>query len=299
MPHDKPTASLLRATAFALLAWAAFIAAMAMLPRIDGGTPPPWPILMTRTMKLVVFSKEFFLGPLALMLVVGLAGRVMRGQRPFSHAVRDGLRFGALAFGAAAVLWLSMAAWSLLEGQDPWEGLPATVPPYLEEFLARHPGMEVTTYGGTRQLRLHDGKGPSLFVDGDDIKDAAVRFEPCSPGDAEPAALGGIPPYPAARCETLLRVRRGDVERVVHVFVAIGDAGPEQVRQHFERWAESLGAAHGTSGGPNHYFFTARQDLRQWDLRLFVGRSRPTEIYIPRGGHTPQWAEARDQQWGR
>jgi len=285
---DRRAAALVAPVACALLAWGAFAALMMYLPQLRGESPPPWGVLIARTGKLAVYSKEFFLGPLVLLVALGWLGRFVGRERSLGHALTDGLRFGAMAFGASAVLWIALAAWSSLEGNDPWENLPGIVPPYLEAFLARHPGMETTTYGGTHQLRLHDGQGHSVFVDGDDLKNAAARFEPCAPGDSDPAALGGIPPYPGGACDTLLRIRRGEVERVMHVFVVARD-DHERIRQHFERWADTLGAEHGYSGGPNHYFFKASKDGRQWDLRVFVGRSRATEIYIARGGHTREW----------
>jgi len=295
-----PEASLLWPIVLALLAWAGFGAAMAILPQLQGEAPPAWAPLIARTGKLLAYSKEFFLGPLILLLAIGAFSRLTQHPRPIAHALRDGLRFGAMAFGASAVLWTAIAAWSsFVEGEDPWASLPGITPPYLDTFLARHPELQTTTYGGTRTLRLHDSHGHSAFIDGDDLTDAAVRFEPCAAADLDAATLGGIAPYPGARCDTRLSIHRGSVERVIHVFVAKHDDSHEKIRQHFEGWAESLGAQHGYSGGPNHYFFTAHKDDKRWDLRLFVGRSRATEIYIPRGGRTLPWPGAKDEQWSR
>ena len=129
-----------------------------------------------------------------------------------------------------------------------------------------------------------------MHLDGDDLADAHVRFQPCPPGVVAAAHLGGIPLYPGAQCNTLLHIQRGDVQRVIYAFKVVRDDDLKSIESHFTRWAETLGAEHGFQGGPNHYFFKARKGDSAWDLRLFKVRNNVSAIYIPKDGRTRAWA---------
>lgn len=282
----------LRWLLLALVVWVGLAVLLAALQHQQQQVPPTGLVLLSRMRALLGESIIFFLGPVGLLLSIWLlAGLVLRRwDATLVEALATGLRVGSMLFAASAVLWAGMAGWSFMQGNDPWEGLPGVTPPYLDDFLARHPGFEASTYGGTRQLFLHDGHGHSVFVDGDDVAGAQVRFDPCPPREADRALLGGIPPYPGAKCSTLLRIRRGDVERVTYVFEAVRDDNLDLIRGHFTRWAEALGAQNRFWGGPNQYFFDANKGNTTWDLRLYSGRGRATAIYIPQDGRTQAWA---------
>lgn len=275
---------------FALATWAGLGVLLDALTRSQGATLPQ-EVLLARLSVLGRESLPALLGPIVLLALAGLFSRATGRSWSMRQALVAGLRMGLAVFGVAPLLWGGMAVWAGEQGQDPWEGLPGITPPYLEDFLARHPGLTATTFGGTRRLLLHAGGGRTVYVDGDDLAGANVRFDPCPPELPAAAALGGIPPYPAARCVTVLGMRRGPVERGIFVFETPPGEERERIRGHFESWAGSIGAQFEFPGGPNLYQFRARKGDAQWDLQMFVRRSSPTMLYVPRGGRTVPWPE--------
>jgi hypothetical protein len=282
----------LRWLLLALALWIGLAALLATLQHLQQQVPPAGLVLVSRMRALLGESIIYFLGPVGLLLLIWLlAGPLLRRwDANFTEALTAGLKFGSITFAASAVLWAGLAGWAFTQGNDPWEALPGITPPYLDNFLARHSALSVSTFGGTHWLILHDADGHSVSLDGDDLVDAEVRFQPCPPGVVDAAQLGGIPPYPGAQCSTLLHLRRGGVERVVYAFEVVRDNDLKSIESHFARWAEALGAQHRFQGGPNHYTFEAHKGDSAWDLRLFKVRGSTTAIYIPKDGRTRPWA---------
>ena len=213
----------LRWLLLALALWIGLAALLATLQHLQQQVPPAGLVLVSRMRALLGESIIYFLGPVGLLLLIWLlAGPLLRRwDANFTEALTAGLKFGSITFAASAVLWAGLAGWAFTQGNDPWEALPGITPPYLDNFLARHSALSVSTFGGTHWLILHDADGHSVSLDGDDLVDAEVRFQPCPPGVVDAAQLGGIPPYPGAQCSTLLHLRCGGVQRVIYAFEVV------------------------------------------------------------------------------
>lgn len=135
----------------------------------------------------------FFLAPVGLLLLIWLLAGLMlrRWDGTLVQALTTGLQIGSIVFGASAVLWAGLAGWAFMQGDDPWEALPGITPPYLDNFLARYPALSVSTFGGTHWLILHNADAQSVYLDGDDLVDAQVRFQPCPSSKPARATLPG------------------------------------------------------------------------------------------------------------
>jgi len=276
----------------ALAVWVGLAVLLATLQYLQLQAPPTTLQLLTRMRGLMGESVDFFLWPIGLIVVIWLGTSLVlnRWDLTLVQVLTAGLRLGSGMFAVSALLWAGLAGWAFMQGDDPWEALPGITPPYLDKFLARHPALSVKTYSGTHWLFLYNEHGRSVYLDGDDLVDAHVRFQPCPPGGVDAAHLGGIPPYPGAQCDTVLHIRRGDVERVIYAFKVVRDHDRQSIESHFTHWAKTLGAEHGFQGERSRVFFTAHKGDSAWDLRLYTSRNNVRDIYIPKDGRTLAWA---------
>jgi len=292
----------------ALAAWALLTALMAAMQQAQPQAPPfSWPVLIGRMRELVWPTAELMLWPMLLLaLYFGLMSALMptllrwmgyrreqqsqdaklsTGEQEPSHGrwgmvVAATLRFSLMAFAGFAVLWAGMAGSAFLQDDDPWEALPWVTPPYLAEFLPRHPGLTVIRLDNDK-LTLRGGQGQALTIDGHELVGAQANFEPCPP-DIGPAQLGGIPPYPGAPCHTLLRIRRADIEQLVYAFEIADGSNATAILDHFSRWSDASASGSGMSGRAGSFQFSARSRDEAWDLSVRARDGGATSIHIRR-----------------
>lgn len=278
-PWDMPR--LKRRLLLTALAWITLAGLMAGLQQFTGGGWPALPTLLRRMFELAQAWFYVLLAPVVLLpLLYGWRG----GWR---QALVWGLEFGVVLFGLATVLVAGMAAVAALDGGDPWEAQQDLTPPYLEPFIARHPQLQVVRYGG-RKVLLRDGKGHSAQVDGNDIAPADVTLAACSATPA-PQVLGGLPPYPASRCDAVLTVRRQGTERVSYLFQLEQEDAVAAVRKHFEAWAREQGVQAQFSTDRRRTTLQASRGEQRWDLQLRALHSGSVTIVLPGGGRTLDW----------
>jgi hypothetical protein len=173
------------------------------------------------------------------------------------------LRVIPFAVVCCAALWSLLAGVAAFGSKDHWEALPWVTPPYLTDFLARHPGLVVERVNDARHLiTVRDGQGHSTGLEGSELAGAKVRLESC-PRQLSAAQLGGIAPYPGMPCVSLVRLSNAYGEQMLYVFNAGGSAN-RAVYAHFERWAGTLGGSGLSSSsdrdGVQHYLSAAGRD---------------------------------------
>ena len=188
--------------------------------------------------------------------------------------------FVATAFGA---IWSAMAAYAFANSEDHWEALPWVTPPYLEEFLARHPMLRVEDAQRKSGLRVvRDGQGHSISLQGSQLIGAQLRLQSCPP-DLGAAQLGGIPPYPGIACSTLAQLRDAQGGQTLYVFHLASGSDSAAIFAHFERWADTQGGSKASSvTGDTHYVLYARSRDDAWRLELDTRKGGATSIVIQR-----------------
>lgn len=302
--------SLLRWSVYTLLAWSAGAALLVLaLQRAQQGAsalewPPDWSVLLARMQELYVPAQMLELAWMTLDLVyipvllfalfvwiphplsavrkrLNGTGSAALGELEIPLLVLIALKFAAIAFAVIAAGYVARAAWAIGEGDNPLEILPGITPPYLREFLARHPALAPhSTIDSNGDITLRDGKGHSMRLHRAELDSAQARFEPCPvPLGAE--QLGGIPPYPGARCATLLRLRRVEDERVFHVFEIADRSDSAAIKTHFKGWADAhgLGGASSNKKGSGYAFSTSSRDAA-WHLDVDSSAGGATTIVI-------------------
>ena len=152
----------------------------------------------------------------------------------------------------------------------------------MHEFLARHPALAPhSTIDSISYITLRDGKGHSMRLHRAELDSAQARFEPCPvPLGAE--QLGGIPPYPGARCATLLRLRRVEDELVFHVFEIADRSDSAAIKTHFKGWSDAHGSGGASSNkkGTGYAFSTITSRDAAWHLDVDSNAGGATTIVI-------------------
>lgn len=284
-----------RALKWAAIAWAVLIPALWMLSGLSGhGFASP--------LKLLRHTLELALPGLLLLVMPAVVFPLLARLRgSAAMGLLLGLMLGAFAQIGLAVIWLGVGLISAFDGQDPWENLPWVSPPYLDDFKQRHPHLRVTKLNGTRQVYLR-GAGLFMELDGNELVGSEVSLAPCGPAPST-AELGGLVPYPGSRCAVRLIVTRGSQRHQTYQFEADTSTTPDALRQHFESWAEALGATSHFSGGPS-YSFEAQRAGQRWAVWIKRERGIVTRLYIAQGGYPQAWqdrdtAEPADQAASR
>ena len=190
------------------------------------------------------------------------------------------LTFTAIAFTVIAAGCIARAAWAVVEGDDPMEILPGVTPPYLGEFLARHPALSADSDSSIGYVILHDGKGHAMRLHRAELEGAQARFEPC-PQNLDAALSGGIPPYPLSDCVTLLRLRKTKAEQVHYRFEALDDPAGASIAAHFAKWVEqhAAGSASANRKGGTYEMSAGSRD-GAWHLEVNSSNGGATTIVI-------------------
>ena len=188
---------------------------------------------------------------------------------------------GAKLFTLVVLGLGALAMYRHADGEPPWEGLPGVTPPFIEAFLQRNPGLEVDALGGAERVIVYGAGGARIVVDADTLRAGArIEFETCaSPLDAR--ALGGIEPYPGARCVRRVRIRGVAPEQDFYVL----DAGAPlaDVRSFYRDWALRAGVELDDSGGPRRFTYTVHGGAERRGFELYR-RNSGIELYIPAAG---------------
>ena len=186
--------------------------------------------------------------------------------------------FVAAAFG---VIWGTMAANAFVNDGDPWEALPWVTPPYLEDFQARHPTLQVEDADRSGQRLVRDGQGRSIRLHGSQLAGAQLSLAACPP-DLGAAQLGGIPPYTGMAC-TLAQLRQAEQSQTLYVSRLDSGSDSAAIFAHFERWADQHGGSKASSvSGESHYYLYAVSRDEAWRLEMDSRQGGATSIVIRR-----------------
>jgi hypothetical protein len=203
--------------------------------------------------------------------------------------IQWGLKTGAVLFGVAAVMVGLAAVVGTVNDRDPWRYFPGGPPFQLREFASRHPYLRVTDWADFG-VSLEDGKSPRVILAASDLREATLNWEKCADA-SEPARLGGPPPFPESRCRLRITIRRPDYDaltdddwdkgvrppelrKVVYIY-GVGMAETNQVRQHFLKWARSVGSESDFSGYIN-YSLDVESGGKKWTVATLGLRRRGT-----------------------
>lgn len=193
------------------------------------------------------------------------------------------LRVVPVVAAAFAAIWSVMAVNAFLNSYSHWDALPWVTPPYIEEFLARHPTLQVEDAQRKSGLRVvRDGQGHSISLQGSQLVGAQLRLQSCPP-DLGAAQLGGIPPYPGIACNTLAQLRDAQGSQTLYVFHLASGSDSAAIFAHFERWADTHGGSKASSvTGDTHYVLHASSRDDAWRLELDSRKGGATSIVIQR-----------------
>lgn len=192
------------------------------------------------------------------------------------------LRVVPFVAAAFAAIWSVMAVNAFLNSYSHWDALPWVTPPYIEEFLARHPTLRVEDADRSGQRVLRDGQGRSISLHGSQLVGAQLRLQSC-PTDLGAAQLGGIPPYPGIACNTLAQLRDAQGSQTLYVFDLASGSDSAAIFAHFERWADTHGGSKASSvTGDTHYVLHASSRDDAWRLELDTRKNGATSIVIQR-----------------
>jgi hypothetical protein len=260
-----------------------------LLPALTGPGPTPPLAWLRRMAQLAGPCLSFLLLPAAVLPALAALAR-----RPWRFALELGLGLGALALAALGALWCALALLAAFDLEDPWERMPFVFPPYLEDFRARHPHLQLITLNRVRTVRLWAG-GERLFtVEGPEIADAQVRIDACAAPPTS-ADLGGLTLPPEARCQSRVSVRRAGTERITWQFAWAALGSTSAWRGHFEDWARAQGAELQVSGGPS-YQVQAQRGERRWAFEVRRERQEPLRLVVPQGGLARPWPDRQRGQ---
>lgn len=280
VPEHGPWLRFNWAHAFAVVSLALLVGVLAWIEHASSGTLDA-ARLPHRLAQLLDPAFWALGGPIVLFTI-----RYGWDPRERRRALARGIKIGATLFGIAA-LWLGAVVISaFLDGKKPWEGLPGVTPPFLDKFLQRHPGFDLSTYDGTSMIIVYGPSGGRWIIDGELLRgDARVAFEPCE-SPLDPAALGGIVPYPKSRCEVRIHLTGSTLERVTYLFRVAEESTVEDIENHFKGWAKGMGAELGSKpglwGGGTHFFMQKAERL--WEFELHTSRTDGKTLYIPAAG---------------
>jgi hypothetical protein len=200
--------------------------------------------------------------------------------------IQWGFRMGAVLLGAAAGIVLLVAAVGTVNDTDPWRYFPGSPPFHLREFASRHPYLRVTDWGDFG-VSLEDGESRRVILAVSDLREATLSWEKCADA-SEPARLGGPPSFPESRCRLRITIRRPDYDaltdddwdkgvvppelrKVVYVY-SVGMAETNEVKQHFLKWARSVGSESDFSGYIS-YSLDVESGGKKWTVST-LGRQR-------------------------
>jgi hypothetical protein len=204
-----------------------------------------------------------------------------QGQWRIMTLVMQSLRIIPMAVAGFGAIWAVMAAYAFADGRDHWEALPWVTPPYLSEFLARHPKLiveRVAKNGG--KLTLRDGQGRSMRLHGSELAGAEARFEPC-PRQLGAEQLGGIPPYPGMPCAALVHLSNTYGEQRFYLFGVAKASDGQAIHAHFARWADAHAGsgASSSSDGTETYRSAGSRD-GAWHLEVESRKGGATSVVI-------------------
>lgn len=207
----------------------------------------------------------------------------------------DGLwRIGTLALGivrivpfvatALGVIWATMAAFAFVNNGDPWEALPWVTPPYLEQFLARHPAL--TLERSDDKVRLRDRQGRSIGLYGRALAGAQLSLESC-PAALRADQLGGIPPYPGIPCVAQAQLLTAQGQTTLYLFELANGSDSAAVFAHFRRWADEHASSSGSSSSDVRHYLSASSRDDAWRLEMNSSNGGATSIVIRRQPRAP------------
>lgn len=189
-------------------------------------------------------------------------------------------KFGAMFFAVFAVIWAGFAALAYADGNDHWEALPAVTPPYLSEFLARHPGLSANRVGTQGALVLRDDEGRTVSLNGSDLTRARAVFDAC-PQTIGAEQLGGITPFPGARCGALLRLDSVTGDHLIYVFRIDDGSDLAAIESHFSRWSEASNfGGSGSSRSSRSYQFSSSSQDNAWRVQVDARSGGATTILV-------------------
>lgn len=203
----------------------------------------------------------------------------------------------AIAFAAVPVIVGGLGVTSLVKGRDPWEYLPGGPPFALREFAAKHPSLRIETVGALGGTTVNVTCGPSplrVVFDESELREAELTWEKCADG-AEPAKLGGPPPFPNSRCLARIDFRRPDwdalseeeldrdvappVRRTVRYVYSVGWEVTGRVTAHFVAWAKTLGLDPNVYGY-QRYWIEVPNAGKTWTIQIRGRKRYVDDVYV-------------------
>jgi len=217
-------------------------------------------------------------------------------------------RVAAIVFATLPVIVGVLGATSLFRQRDPWEYLPGGPPFALREFAAKHPRLRVETVGGLGGDVVAvtcGGPWPRVIYSEGNLRDSVLIWEKCADA-AEPARLGGPPPFPNSRCLARIETRRPDDDAVTDEDLARGVVPPEictvryvysagwvetsEVTRHFLNWAKSVGPEP-TVYGYIRYWLEQTVNGKKWTIQIRGVKRLVDDVYIEYTSREPVPAE--------
>ncbi len=192
----------------------------------------------------------------------------------------DALKLVPMAVAGFAAIWAVMAAYAFIDGRDHWEALPWVTPPYLSEFLNRHPELTVQRGADTSgRVTLRDRQGRSMRLHGTELVGAQVRVGPCpaAPGAAQ---LGGIPPYANMPCTALVHLRDAQGQASYYVFELANGSDTAAIKTHFSAWSDVHSSGSGSSSSKGRYSLSATSRDDAWHLQVDASQGGATTVVI-------------------
>ena len=287
MIEDLPAAEVLRA-----MSDPAFIARIELLA-LKSFEYLHWPVL-------VVMGLVFMKGLLFKVLPHPGRPQPAPGQRAprleeasASTILMRALKLAPMVATGCAVIGLLAVAVAWLNNDNHWDNLPWVSPPYVEKFVARHPGMSVGQMNSkTRKREVRDAQGHTVRLSSYEMDGAQLSLVPC-PAKLVAAQLGGIPPYPGIACSSVATLRNSAGTSTMFQFVQSTGSDSPAIMAHFQAWADKHAGslASGTSGDTHFNFFASVRADDAWKLRLDSRKGGATTIVIEQHQNLPEPAQ--------
>ena len=194
-------------------------------------------------------------------------------------AVLSAVKVAPMAATGCAVLGALAVGVALLNDDNHWDALPWVHPPYIEEFLARHPGLRVEQADRRGERVVHDGQGRSISVQSNQLTGAELSFASCPP-DLGAAQLGGISPYLGIACSTVAQLRAAQGSQKFYVFHLASGSDSAAVFAHFKRWADEHAGTSGSSSSESRHYLSASRRDEKWRVEMNSSMGGATSIVI-------------------